>query len=88
MNLKTTMAIVALSLFFCLGGVVQASEKLDQKDVQILTMEFQNLQLQNQIMQTTFEKNNKRLQELATILKPYLSDTTGAKAPAKAAKKK
>jgi len=87
MNLKTTLIIVAVALFFLGVGTVQAAEKLDPKDLQILSMEFQNIQLQNQIMQSTFEKNNARLKELAAILKPYLDTTSGVKAPAKGKKK-
>ena len=89
MNLKTTLIIVALSLFFCLGGISTgiAADKLDQKDLQILSQEFQILQLQQQVMQQTFDKNGKRMQEIATILKPYLQSTKGPDAP-KAPKKK
>ena len=87
MNLKTTLIIVALSLFFCLGGIAQAAEKLTQDQITILSQEFQILQLQQQVMQQTFDKNGKRMQEIATILKPYLQSTKGPDAP-KAPKKK
>ena len=85
MNLKTTLIIVAVALFFCFGGVSAgiAAEKLTQDQITILSQEFQILQLQQQVMQQTADKNQKRMQEIAVILQPYMSDTKGVKAPAK-----
>jgi len=45
---------------------------LDQKDIKILTQEFQLLQMQNQAMQEQFNKNTARMQVIAAQLKPYL----------------
>jgi len=78
--------IVALTLAFlaaypCVGcsanpttgpAAIKAEKGLDQKDIKILTQEFQLLQMQNQAMQEQFNKNTTRMQVIATQLKPYL----------------
>ena len=78
-----TMVIMAITLcvliFPCSQG--RAEDRLTTDQQTNLKLEFENIQLKNQLMQEAFTKNQARMQEIARMLGPYLTDTKGATPP-------
>jgi hypothetical protein len=78
-QLLIVMVVLIGLMFPCSQGI--AADKLTTDQQTNLKLEFENIQLKNQLMQEAFTKNQARLQEIAQILGPYLTDTKGATPP-------
>ena len=90
MNLKTTLIIVSLSLFFCLGGAFAADNSdLKKATDRELVLEYELTKSQIKDLSETIKRVQERQQALAAEaqLRPSIVGTQGVKPPSKAKKK-